>query len=559
MQLRIALIFVVCALCALHTVKAKPANQVISGSQVGLDVYCALCSAAVGTVKDMLKWGMSREAIAKHLLSLCEILHLEKEIVCKGLISEFKVEFITALNGSKLSDAEDCVLVAGNICSGAAHDPPLAWSVKLPNIPKPSPSNHTPAKGAPKLRILQLADIHLDSLYTPGSSTNCGLPLCCQSTSGRPSNTTEGAGYWGSLHGPCDVPERTIDNLFAHLSKNERFDMIYWTGDLPAHDIWQQSREQQLSLLKRLTDKLLKYFPNIPIYSSVGNHESFPADSYPPPYVTGNQSESWLYDTLAQTWSHWLPASTMETIKYGGFYTVLVKPGFRIISLNTNFCERQNFWLLLNVTDPAHELQWLVSVLQSAELNGEKVHLLGHVPPGVDDCIRVWSENLNKIIVRYSNTIAGYFLAHTHQDEFELFYDPSSKQPVAIGYLSPSVTTFIGLNPGYRIYTVDGFYDNSTWGVLDHETKILNLTRANTENITIWQHEYFAKADYQLADLSPRSWHDFTLRLASDDDLFQSFYKYYKKMGAGLECDQACRKERICALRTSTSGDKTYC
>lgn len=58
-------------------------------------------------------------------------------------------------------------------------------------------------------------------------------------------------------------------------------------------------------------------------------------------------------------------------------------------------------WLLLNSTDPAQELQWLVYELQSAELKGEKVHILGHIPPGHSDCLKVWSHNYYRIVNRY--------------------------------------------------------------------------------------------------------------------------------------------------------------
>ena len=34
-------------------------------------------------------------------------------------------------------------------------------------------------------------------------------------------------------------------------------------------------------------------------------------------------------------------------------------------------------WLLVNSTDPAKELQWLVYQLQNAESKGEKVHIIG--------------------------------------------------------------------------------------------------------------------------------------------------------------------------------------
>lgn len=61
---------------------------------------------------------------------------------------------------------------------------------------------------------------------------------------------------------------------------------------------------------------------------------------------------------------------------------------------------RFNRWLLLNSTDPAQELQWLVYELQSAELKGEKVHILGHIPPGHSDCLKVWSHNYYRIVNR---------------------------------------------------------------------------------------------------------------------------------------------------------------
>lgn len=50
-----------------------------------------------------------------------------------------------------------------------------------------------------------------------------------------------------------------------------------------------------------------------------------------------------------------------------------IQPGLRVVSLNMNFCSRENFWLLVNSTDPANQLQWLVHILQASEDKGEKV------------------------------------------------------------------------------------------------------------------------------------------------------------------------------------------
>lgn len=81
---------------------------------------------------------------------------------------------------------------------------------------------------------------------------------------------------------------------------------------------------------------------------------------------------------------------------------------------------------MLNSTDPATELQWFIYELQCAEFANEKVHVIGHIPPGYSDCLKVWSRNYYKIIERYESTITAQFYGHTHFDEFEMFYDPQN-------------------------------------------------------------------------------------------------------------------------------------
>lgn len=45
-----------------------------------------------------------------------------------------------------------------------------------------------------------------------------------------------------------------------------------------------------------------------------------------------------------------------------------------------------------------------------------------------------------------------------------IYYDPKDETHVTgVAYLGPSVTPYIGFNPGYRIYTLDGDYANSSW------------------------------------------------------------------------------------------------
>lgn len=58
-------------------------------------------------------------------------------------------------------------------------------------------------------------------------------------------------------------------------------------------------------------------------------------------------------------------------------------------------------WLLINSTDPGGQLQWLVEQLSKAEEAGDKVHILGHIPPGSGDCLTAWSWTYYKIVNRY--------------------------------------------------------------------------------------------------------------------------------------------------------------
>lgn len=56
--------------------------------------------------------------------------------------------------------------------------------------------------------------------------------------------------------------------------------------------------------------------------------------------------------------------------------------------------------MLINNKDPVGQLQWLIDVLQYAEDSGEKVHIIGHIPPGIGVCLKPWSWNYYKIVNR---------------------------------------------------------------------------------------------------------------------------------------------------------------
>uniref|UniRef100_A0A4W3GLM6 Sphingomyelin phosphodiesterase 1 n=1 Tax=Callorhinchus milii TaxID=7868 RepID=A0A4W3GLM6_CALMI len=338
------------------------------------------------------------ERVAGVAVVICERLRLVPDPICSQVVELFKHDVITAWIGSVLRPDEACGLLLGSTCG--RWDIYSDWNISLPATPKPPVlPPKPPHPGAPQLRLLFLTDIHWDREYIPGSSAQCKEPLCCRAGSGWPGRGRRGAGQWGD-YSKCDLPLRTVHSLLKQLGGQGALDAVYWTGDIPAHNIWHQSRDDQLTALTTITGLLRQYLGKLHVYPAVGNHESTPVNSFPPPFIHGNQSSTWLYSAMSEAWAHWLPPSALHTLRMAGFYTVSVRQGLRLVSLNMNFCSRENFWLLINSTDPAGQLQWLVTVLQQAESQREKVHIIGHIPPGL--CLRSWSWNYYRIVNRYT-------------------------------------------------------------------------------------------------------------------------------------------------------------
>lgn len=89
-------------------------------------------------------------------------------------------------------------------------------------------------------------------------------------------NASTAAGNWGDYK--CDVPYQTLENLMeflgnmsdevgaeikGHCSKIDlvvsflfQFDWVYWTGDLPPHNVWNQSRENQVRRVSKWWQEL---------------------------------------------------------------------------------------------------------------------------------------------------------------------------------------------------------------------------------------------------------------------------------------------------------------
>lgn len=240
-------------------------------------------------------------------------------------------------------------------------------------------------------------------------------------------------------------------------------------------------------------------------------------------------------------------------MKSGGYYKLLIRKGFRIIALNTNYCARLNPWSFFDPVDPGNQLKWLVDQLLEAELNQDKVHIIGHVPPDNRECTQAWLFNFVNIVDRFKETIVAQFYGHTHRDEWRVIYSlKRPDEPIGIQYIGPSITPFTENNPAYRIYHQDRL------GLLiDSETYYFNLTEANeTPNSEPnWIFSYSARAHLNMTQgLNPTDWHTYVQRLYEDDSLFDTFYrKFYRSsdVKVGQVCRSKCKYQMLSDLRLS--------
>ncbi len=231
--------------------------------------------------------------------------------------------------------------------------------------------------------------------------------MCCtgdswQSSSGH---AFRAASFFGDYN--CDLPPWSFEALMRDVARRHPdLDYVVVTGDYPPHDVWRQNRRNNLESSKLVAEVLRKHFggearavvgnlsrvaicvfADIPVFPTIGNHEAFPVNMFPGMDEAGKYNPSWLYSGLTTFFQHWITGEEQRhTMMNGGYYQALVRPGLRLVSINTNYCNSLNFFLLLNFDDPSNHLHWIYSVLHQAEQKGEKVLVIGHIPPGSSDC-----------------------------------------------------------------------------------------------------------------------------------------------------------------------------
>lgn len=423
------------------------------------------------------------------------------------------------------------------------------WPEKLNNTVTPENSGET-------FNVLHISDHHLELHYTVGAEANCtDNGMCCTPHNDNdqklPINWNTNSSTYNSLYSgsyynnegqyvlgskllnpfksggenqdqsvwqpstifgayTCDSPEILVNSSLKSVAdfqakQNLSFDFALFTGDLVDHDELQYTNYADSIEEEELVFRdMKKWLKDIPVYSVMGNHDTFPYGQIAQESSGFNNKFTWNADLMAHLWSdnNWIDAGTAQEVleHYCGFSVTTKHKNLKVITLNSNTYYQKNYYSYWNMTEPDTfgTLRWLVDELVESERKNQRVWIMAHIPFIDYDALPIPAKLYVKIIKRFSpSTIAGIFFGHTHQDQFSVLYASDGKElgdEVNFAWISQSVTPISKHNPGWRWYEVD----KNSFNIMNSHNYFtkLNETFGNNGAEPKWEHLYDAREAY---------------------------------------------------------------
>jgi hypothetical protein len=395
--------------------------------------------------------------------------------------------------------------------------------------------------------FLQITDTHLDLEYDVGSPATCWLGStglgCCRSYD-IPIAPYSKAGPYGDHN--CDSPLLLINGAFEWLSRQQsQIDFVIWTGDSVDHHDFSDSPRKNLHNMKVSSQLFFDHLDGVQVYPSLGNHDTFPIDQLgPKPF------NDFVMNEISDLWEPWLnnsDPSTMKTLRYAGYYTILMKKGFRLISLNSLYYDNHNVIFGKQNERTMNQWAWLNDTLSDARMNGEKVWIIGHIFPGAGEAATWFDTGFQDMFNKYKDIIIHNFWGHSHRDQFVLYRDQNDNV-TGMGFICPSV------QPDHQESSLRFYvYDRDTFEVMDYHDytfDVVNATSHSPQQIINYNYYYSAKELYNLPDLSYKSWANLAEQFKTNSTLIDFYWDHYYPGHKNFDnpCDQRCQTILICEI-----------
>ncbi|GAA5939981.1 uncharacterized protein JCM15063_004362 [Sporobolomyces koalae] len=538
-------------------------------------ISCGTCIGLLAPLQALAHVG--DDAFVDLFVGFCTKLGIEDADVCAGAVGTQAPILAHDLRSMSLAShaAKNFCSTVFGLCplqqtiphnvnlTAAPVDLATAEATTLRGEDRPRIIKNWESRGRDTFQIVHISDVHVDRSYTEGASTTCSKVICCRDygPGSIGENVKSPAGKFG--HKKCDTPEALVESMFDAIDRfapNKSFTIF--TGDVVESAVWAVDQPG-------VSQDLIEWNNDMqaPSYPVIGNHDVAPVNAFPrESSPTGNASQ-WVFDIAARDWKKWIGRRAAEQVRqHSGCYS-RVHPGtdLRIISINTNYWYKQNFWLYdsdVPIWDPNGILTWLAGELDLSERLGQRAWIIGHMPFGKVDAMRDQSNYANQIFQRYHNTIAAHFYGHSHVDEFEIAYPDYDDRRAAtangIAFISGALTPTSG-NPVFRIYDIDP----DTYEVMDFTPIYTNKTDPGFQVGPVWKPYYSARASYGSylepshpaeASLNATFWHRVTEVFERNETVFQLFNTRLSRGGKVEDCSgPICKKNTICMLRSMRS------
>jgi len=396
------------------------------------------------------------------------------------------------------------------------------------------------------LKVMTIADAHIQLDYMEGKSTVCNHSLCCGKNSPYTNITSRKAGRFG--HQGCDLPNITVESFISEVFRTNP-DMILWLGDNMPHNMADQKRETQLDSFKYMAN-LLKGKYKGKVYAVLGNHDGYPEGQFD----IHAMSDNWLTKAYADELAEWLTPESYNQFSKTGYYSQLHPDSkLRIICLNTFVLDFNNVYLWGNATNPMNSLAWLEQVLMKSEKNGESVFIIGHIASQSNSGVNSWTYRYTILVERYAKIIRGQFYGHIHSDFFFIMKDHKEEKTIGVTHMVPALTT--DPNPSYRIYDVDP----ENYDLIDYTQYRLYLDEANRKLKAEWKIAYKFREFYQVPNMRPYWFQYIILRMESDAEYFKRIYKIYRNEGNYAVPEGEAKEKLLCLYKTWNMYEHKKC
>ena len=416
---------------------------------------------------------------------------------------------------------------------------------------------HPAAPHQAAVTALMVSDIHFDPFHDPeqAKALAAAPPERWRAILEKPASANQKEAF-DALQQTChargvDTPY-TLFNSSLKAMRTQAGDAKFMTvsGDLIAHAFTCRYAkvfpaaapgDYEAFVVKTIdfvVGQLRAAFPGMPVYVSLGNNDSGCGDYK---LDAGGSFLTGAGHAIAAA----LPASQrLEALKQlgpAGYYSIKMAAPMqdtRLIVVN-DLVMSSKYTTCAGKPDPAPaetELAWLKQQLDKAQAAGEKVWVMGHIPPGIDPYSTVAKlrnvcagktpsefladDKMADLLVDHAAAIRLGIFAHTHMDELRLLQPEGDAAAtgggnVAIKMVS-SISPVDGNVPSFTIARVNP----ATAELVDYEVvKAANMTGVDEAGASApWTLEYDYAKTYHQPEFTPAALKTLVGNFTTDKD-----------------------------------------